>query len=108
MEKRNLFDCLSVGQSIERFDALLETDALRLERIVSYGQGTPLGEWYDQERSEWVALLKGSAGLRLDGEEEILVLMPGDYVYLPAHLRHRVEWVGDSEETVWLALHHRD
>ena len=108
MEKRNLFDCLPVGQGFERFDSLLETETFSLERIVSCGYGAPLGEWCDQERSEWVVLLKGSAGLRVEGEAEIRVLTPGDYVYLPARLRHRVEWTEDNVKTVWLALHHGD
>ncbi|CAG1020137.1 hypothetical protein MTYM_00082 [Methylococcales bacterium] len=108
MEKRNLFDCLSVERGFERFDVLVEAEALTLERIVSHGHSTPLGEWYEQERSEWVVLLKGAAGLLIEGEQEILTLMPGDYVYLPARLRHRVEWTEDNTETVWLALHHRD
>lgn len=107
VKKLNLFDSLSVSQGFERTDTLLEADALRLERIVSNRCATRPGEWYDQEHSEWVVLLKGSAGLCVEGEKEILVLMPGDYVYLPAHLRHRVEWTSATEETFWLALHNR-
>jgi cupin 2 domain-containing protein len=34
-------------------------------------------------------------------------MRPGDYVNLPAHCRHRVEWTDPERETVWLALHDR-
>jgi len=108
MEKRNLFNFLSIEVGSERFENLLETNAIILERIISRASSSPAGEWYDQERSEWVVLLKGSAGLRIEGDQDILELMPGDYVFLPAHLRHRVEWTDANVETVWLALHYRD
>ena len=47
-----------------------------------------------------------SYSLRFEGEDELLVLSPGDYVLLPSHCRHRVEWT--EEQTIWLALHYRD
>ena len=106
MEKRNIFECLPVEQGFERFDTLLETGALKLERIVSHAHTTPLGEWFEQDCPEWVVLLRGAAGLCIEGRDDILVLRAGDYVYLPARLRHRVEWTDASGETVWLALHH--
>lgn len=106
MEKQNLFECLPVDLAAEHFDVLLEVAGCRLERIVSQSHATPAGEWFDQERPEWVVLLKGSAGLLVEGEAELRLLMPGDYVYLPAHVRHRVEWTQAEGETIWLALHH--
>ena len=85
---------------------LLETPALRLERIISTGHATAAGRWYDQDRDEWVAVLRGSAGLRFEGEAEARVLRPGDHLLIPARRRHRVEWTDAAEPTVWLALHH--
>jgi len=79
---------------------------VRLVRIVSTGQASPEGEWYDQPDWEWVALLKGAAGLRIEGEAEVRALAPGDFVHIPAHTRHRVEWTAADEPTVWLALHY--
>jgi cupin 2 domain-containing protein len=87
---------------------LLATSALRLERIVSDGHATPPGEWYDQERDEWVVLLQGGAGLRFEGEDRVLVMQPGDYVLIPAHRRHRVEWTEGAQKSIWLALHFRE
>ena len=87
-------------------EVLLETEDLRLERIVSDGHATPPGDWYDQEAHEWVLLLKGSAGLRFAGEPGIRVMRPGDALHIPAHLRHRVEWTESGMKTIWLALHY--
>lgn len=106
MEKRSLFH-LPVGMPEgEYFETLLETPGFRLERILSKGHVTPEGEWWDQDWPEWVVLLTGSASLRVEGEDSPILLMPGDYVYLPAHARHRVEWTDPQASTFWLALHH--
>ncbi len=67
------------------------------------GQASPPGFWYDQTESEWVCLLKGSAGLRFADEEHVRSLVPGDWVYIEPHRRHRVEWTADGG-TVWLAV----
>jgi cupin 2 domain-containing protein len=87
-------------------DVLVETPACRLERIVSTGHATPVGEWLAQERDEWVLVLRGGARLHFEGEAEPRVLRPGDHVVIPAGRRHRVEWTDPSEPTVWLALHY--
>ena len=102
----NLFANLMPPSPDERFEILLEQEGMTLERIVSHGQATPEGEWYDQPRTEWVVLLKGAAGLRFEGEAQVRALAPGDFVHIPAHQRHRVEWTAADEPTVWLALHH--
>ena len=46
-------------------------------------------------------------GVVLEGETEVRVLRPGDYLLIPAHCRHRVEWTDPEQKTVWLALHFR-
>ena len=101
----NLFTDLPNASTAEVFTRLAEGRAFRLEKIVSTGQATPEGEWYDQETDEWVVLLAGSAGLLIEGEETARALKPGDFLHLPAHRRHRVEWTSENEPTVWLALH---
>ncbi|MEQ8784849.1 MAG: cupin domain-containing protein [Pirellulaceae bacterium] len=90
----------------EVYQPLLDGGAFKLERIVSAGQTTPAGKWYDQSTHEWVVLLSGSAKLRLEGRDELLELSPGDCVNIPAHLRHRVEYTDPNRQTVWLALHY--
>ena len=90
----------------ERLDVLLATPCLRIERIVSMGQASPSGFWYDQDRAEWVLVVSGSAGLLFEDETEPHVLGPGDWVHIAAHRRHRVLWTDAKNPTVWLAVHH--
>jgi cupin 2 domain-containing protein len=104
----NLFDPIPPQITAEIIQVLLATAHFRLERIVSAGQATPPGEWYDQDTHEWVALLTGGAGLRFEDEAEPRVLSPGDYLLIPAHRRHRVEWTDPDTPTVWLALHYSE
>lgn len=106
MLRGNLFGGFPENLPQELFETLVETVSLRLERIVSAGHATPAGEWYDQERPEWVVLLCGSAGLRFEEHPEIVVLKPDDFLLIPAHERHRVEWTDPRVKTVWLALHY--
>jgi len=91
--------------SNEFCETLLQRPGLRVERIISSGQSTPPGEWYDQAWDEWVLLVSGAAYLQLEGEREPRRLLPGDSIMLPAHCRHRVEETAANEATVWLALH---
>ncbi|AHB06838.1 cupin [Pandoraea pnomenusa 3kgm] len=91
----------------EQFDRLIDRPGLRVERIVSTGQTSPPGFWYDQPQHEWVVLLAGSAGLAFaDSAGDTLVLRPGDAVTIAPNRRHRVEWTAQGETTVWLAIHY--
>ena len=78
-------------------------DAVRIERIVSHGQASPPGFWYDQQESEFVAVLTGAARLRFAGGA-VVELGAGDWVDIAAHRRHRVEWTDPDRPTVWLAV----
>lgn len=101
----NLLAVLPRAGSTEAFEQLLARPGLRIERIVSHGQATPDGEWYDQAWDEWVLLVSGGAGLLVEGEAAPRTLGPGDYLLLPAHCRHRVAWTDPGRATVWLAVH---
>ena len=92
----------------ELLDILLEARGLRIERIVSTGQITPEGEWYDQVWDEFVLVGSGAARLLIEGEEEERALEAGDWLLLPAHCRHRVTWTESTPPTVWLAIHYQD
>lgn len=107
MSTDNLFAGIPGRACQERFETLLEAGGVRIERIISTGQATPPGEWFDQDTDEWVVLLRGSAGLRLEGEARARVMRPGDHVHMPAHARHRVEWTDGRGPSVWLAVHWR-
>jgi cupin 2 domain-containing protein len=100
----NLFADIPADLPQELVQTLLDAGNIRIERIVSQGQASPPGFWYDQEENEWVLLLKGAARLRFDDRPEPLQLRPGDHVNIPAHRKHRVEWTTPDEPTVWLAV----
>lgn len=88
----------------ELFQTIAKTPHFRVERIISRGHATPPGEWYDQDEHEWVLLIQGAAGLQL--EDKLIELMPGDFLNIPAHKKHRVEWTTPDEPTIWLAVHY--
>ena len=107
MRPRNLLADVPRTLPAELVEELFRTPGARLERIVSRGHRTPDGEWYDQEWDEWVVVLSGSATLRIEGEPAVIALAAGDSLFLPARVRHRVEWTDPAVNTVWLALHSR-
>ena len=98
----NLFTDLPAVIPEEIMETLLATPTLRIERIVSKGHYSPKDFWYDQEQSEWVLVLRGAARLQLG--EGYLDLKVGDYLNIPAHQKHRVDWTTPDTETIWLAI----
>ncbi len=101
----SLFDGIPAVLEKEFFQTLAESGGTRIERIVSDGQATPDGEWYDQGWDEWVLLISGVATLLFDSASPPLSLKPGDHVMIPAGCRHRVEHTDPDEKTIWLAVH---
>ena len=89
----------------ELFECIFKKDSLLIERIVSNGHVTPAGQWYDQTEDEWVILLQGQATLLFEKTQRLVRLTPGDYLLIPAHTRHRVEWTLPDFNTIWLAVH---
>lgn len=88
----------------ETFDSLIPDNGVLIERIISCGQASPPGFWYDQERDEWVAVLRGGAKLAWD-TGAVIDLGPGDWVFIPAHKKHRVAWTSSQPPCIWLAVH---
>jgi cupin 2 domain-containing protein len=103
----NLLFPLPDAREDEAVDALLTRRGLRIERIVSRGQASPPGFWYDQAEGEWVLLLAGAARLRFEDETEPRLLVPGDSLDITPHRRHRVDWTDPATPTVWLAVLYR-
>lgn len=99
----NLFEVLSRADA-ERVDVLFARGPVRVERIVSWGQASPPGFWYDQAEGEWVAVLTGRGRLRLLDPEEEVDLAAGDWLWIAPRRRHRVEWTAADAATVWLAV----
>ncbi len=102
ISKQNLLAPLPRQLDRELIQTLVEYPALRIERIVSTGQSSPVGFWYDQSEHEWVTLLSGAATLEF--EDRSVELRPGDQYLIPAHCKHRVAWTDPEQTTVWLAV----
>jgi cupin 2 domain-containing protein len=100
----NLLTSLRAARGAEVSQVLLTGRGVRFERIVSLGQASPEGFWYDQHEAELVILLSGRARLTIAGESEDRVLGPGDAILLAVRCRHRVAWTDPNHPTVWLAL----
>ncbi len=102
----DLFEGIPAELPDEIFDTICSNDSVKIERIVSRGHASPEGFWYDQDRNEFVLVVRGRAGLRLENEDDVVVLDPGDYLNIGAHVKHRVEWTDPACETIWLAVHY--
>ncbi len=105
LQAKNLFSEIPLTLQEEFFQTLAESGSVRIERIVSDGHASPPGEWYDQNRDEWVMLVSGEATLRFENNADLVTMLPGDHVMIPAGCRHRVERTDMTQKTVWLAVH---
>lgn len=105
MKTDNIFNLppLSNDNDPEIFETLLTNPNISIERIISYGQTTPVGEWYDQEKAEWLILIQGEAQLSYADNSRIK-LIAGDYLYIPAHQKHRVEYTSKEPPCIWLTI----
>ncbi len=100
--KDNIFSDIPSQLPDEVFQTIIQNKALKIERIISKGQRSEDDFWYDQDQSEWVLVLQGSA--QLEFEDQVVELRKGDYVNIEAHQKHRVKWTTPQEETIWLAI----
>lgn len=105
MKPENIFSAIPVDLEKEVFDVLVSNDAVTIERIVSKGHRSPVNGWYDQEKNEWVLVLRGSAELTFPDQTAIR-LQEGDFIHIPPHKKHRVSWTDPDKETFWLAVHY--
>jgi len=100
----NLLDKLPAAKRTEVFAELLKVPGVRIERIVSRGQATPEDAPMVQPHDEWVLLLEGAAGMRIEDSAD-LRLEPGDHVRIAGGQKHWVTWTAKDRATVWLAVH---
>lgn len=105
MHVNNIFQKLPDVSREEIFENIVSNEKVTVERIISGGQHSPPDFWYDQSKNELVFLLKGSALLSFEDGGSI-ELMPGDYMLIEAHRKHRVEKTAGDTETIWLAIHY--
>lgn len=102
--KDNVFKNIPAIIPEELFQNLLDRETLKIERIVSHGHCTSVGQWYDEASDEWVLLLQGEAMLGYE-DGGTVDMQVGDYIFIPAHTKHRVEWTQPDSNTIWLAIH---
>jgi len=106
---KNIFDAIPDNLEAEVVERLLEDEAVTIERIISKGHQSPASGWYDQDKNEWVMVLRGEAVLRFADEsptKSSIKLKAGDFINIPAHKKHKVEWTTPDTETIWLAIHY--
>jgi cupin 2 domain-containing protein len=96
----NLFDLPPLPLTEELTTILAESADARVERIVSTGQTT---DWYDQEETEFVALLSGNAVIEYDGKPPVS-LKAGDTLLIHEHERHRVSYTSCEPPCIWICV----
>jgi cupin 2 domain-containing protein len=87
----------------ELFHTLVSSPHVRVERILSQGQASPAGFWYDQVEDEFVLLVSGAACVEFENGVTV-ELRANDWLNIPAHVRHRVAWTATDTPSVWLAV----
>lgn len=87
----------------EKFSEIFN-GTIRIEKILSCGHTTEEGKWYDQQEDEWVVLLSGNAILEF-ADNSTLDMKSGDYLFIPAHKKHRVTFTSNEPACLWLAVH---
>jgi cupin 2 domain-containing protein len=100
--KKNILENIPSSIPAEIFETILQTQHLRVERIISRGQKSDADFWYEQEQAEWVLVIKGAA--RIQFENHFVELQAGDYINIEPHQKHRLDWTTPDAETVWLAV----
>lgn len=105
MKPANIFASIPEHLDDELIDLLAQNENVKIERIVSKGHRSPATGWFDQEKAEWIIVLKGAAIIAFENGDDVR-LVSGDHLNIPAHSRHRVKWTDPDLETVWLAVHY--
>lgn len=102
---KNIFADLPAQLPEELFQTLSQNPHVKIERILSKGQACASDFWYEQAHAEWVILLQGQARLQFAEDSTIISLKAGDYLFIPAHKKHRVDWTDPDTVSIWLAIH---
>ena len=100
--KQNLLTGVPTSIPNEIFETIISKQNIKIERIISKGHKSEPNFWYDQDKSEWILILKGEA--RLQFEDKSIYLTSGDYLNIAPHQKHRIDWTTPEEETIWLAV----
>ncbi len=104
MKNKNIFDYIPPYIPDEIVREIFASENIRIESIISKGHSSPENFWYDQEENEWVMVLQGKARLKFFDDQIPVDLNAGDYLNIPSHTKHRVEWTDPKMETIWLVV----
>jgi cupin 2 domain-containing protein len=103
---KNIFADLPQHLPKELVQILVRAADVRIERIISLGHASPADFWYNQPQHEWVIVLQGAA--RLQFEDGMVEMKPGDFLNIPAFKKHRVDWTTPDKPTVWLGVRYKE
>lgn len=103
MQQNNFFSNIPEIIPNEIIETILSAENIRIERIISNGHKSPENFWYNQKENEWVIVLEGKAQIKFE-DDSIVTLDKGDFIYIPAFRKHRVEWTEPDKLTIWLAV----
>ncbi len=104
MEIKNIYLQKNKSSKSEIIEEIISTKSFKIEKISSFGHPTPNNKWYNQDKNEWVLLLKGHAILKFKKDDYKINLNEGDYILIKKHLEHRVEYT--SDDALWLCFHY--
>ena len=96
----NIFNLPDLPLADEVTNILIESETVRIERIISTGQTS---DWYDQDETEFVVLCAGNAELEFENGERI-ALASGETLLLHPHQKHRVAYTSSEPPCVWLCV----
>ena len=105
MKSRSIYAAIPQNLPEEILETIVAGNSVNIERIISKGHTSPQSGWYDQEKNEWVLVLKGKALLAF-ADEPSIYLNSGEYINIPAHKKHKVTWTDPETATIWLAVHY--
>jgi cupin 2 domain-containing protein len=105
MRATNIFNNIADNLNEELFEDIFKNENINIQRIVSQGHTSPKTGWYDQDEGEWVIVLQGEAIISFVDKDDVR-LKEGDYINIPAHVKHRVSYTSSKVQTLWLAVHY--
>jgi cupin 2 domain-containing protein len=97
----NIFDLPGLPLAEELTTILAENENIRIERIISTGQVSE--DWYDQNETEFVALLEGSAIVEFENNRSVN-MAKGDTLLVKPHEKHKVNYTSSEPPCVWLCV----
>lgn len=100
MEMMNIFKLSKLPLTDELTSVLAESLHVRIEQIISTGQ---VSNWYNQEKTEFVVLLAGSAKIEYENDK-VVTLSEGDTLLIKPHEKHRVCYTSTEPPCIWLCV----